>query len=107
MAQAEKRQGKVKHWQNVVVRQAASGLSVAEFCRREDIAAWKFHYWKKQLSEEHDTAEVPKFQEVRMADVIDEPAELLFPNGLVLRIPTGFDEGRLRRLIDAIGAAPC
>lgn len=107
MAQAEKRQGKVEHWQNVVGRQAASGISVAGFCRREDIPAWKFHYWKKRLSEEHDAAEVPKFQEVRMADVIDEPAELVFPNGLILRIPPGFDEGRLGRLVNAIGAASC
>jgi hypothetical protein len=36
-------------WRERVKRQRGSGLSIAEFCRRENIASHKFHVWKRKL----------------------------------------------------------
>ena len=36
-------------WSEVVARQAASGLSVREFCRREGFSAWSLYEWRSRL----------------------------------------------------------
>jgi hypothetical protein len=38
-----------EQWRQVIARQRASGLSVAEFCRREDVSRQGFHVWKRKL----------------------------------------------------------
>ncbi len=36
------------------------------------------------------------------AAVRGEPLELVFPNGLCIRVPSGFDAGALDRLLDVL-----
>ena len=36
-------------WRQRIERQRASGLSIAEFCRRENISRQGFHVWKRKL----------------------------------------------------------
>jgi len=36
-------------WRQRVKRQRESGLSIAEFCRREKVSAHSFHAWKRKL----------------------------------------------------------
>lgn len=36
-------------WRQRVKRQRESGLSIAEFCRREKVAPHSFHAWKRKL----------------------------------------------------------
>jgi hypothetical protein len=36
-------------WRRRIKRQRESGLSIAEFCRREDIPRQGFHVWKRKL----------------------------------------------------------
>jgi hypothetical protein len=38
------------HWRDTIARQAASGLSVAAFCRGEAIATPTFYLWRKRLA---------------------------------------------------------
>lgn len=38
-------------WRDVIRRQAASGLSVAAFCREEQVAPASFFAWRKKLAE--------------------------------------------------------
>ena len=40
----ERRKSKLEKWEVVVAGWRASGMSVAEYCRRNDIPAWKFRY---------------------------------------------------------------
>ena len=44
-------------WQALLARSARSGLSVAEFCRREGVSTASFYTWRKRLGAE--AAEVP------------------------------------------------
>ena len=37
-------------WKDRIGRQSSSGLSVAEFCRREQVSVANFHYRKRKLS---------------------------------------------------------
>jgi transposase-like protein len=36
-------------WRQVIARQRASGLTVAEFCRKENVSRQGFHVWKRKL----------------------------------------------------------
>jgi transposase-like protein len=36
-------------WRQRIKRQRASGLSIAEFCRREDISSHGFYVWRRNL----------------------------------------------------------
>ncbi len=38
-------------WRQRIKRQRESGLSIAEFCRREDISAHGFYVWRRNLRE--------------------------------------------------------
>ena len=38
-------------WRHLMARQRASGLSVAEFCRRENVSRQGFHVWKRKLGQ--------------------------------------------------------
>lgn len=104
----DQRLEKREQWRAILAEQAGSGQSAAAFCRERGIPQWKFQYWKKQLAAKSHPTAVPVFQEVQVApESASAWAELVFPNGLVLRIPDGFDEERLRRAIETIGSARC
>jgi transposase-like protein len=36
-------------WRQRIERQGESGLSIAEFCRREDVSAHSFYVWRRNL----------------------------------------------------------
>jgi hypothetical protein len=42
-------QNRQAQWRERIARQAASGLSVAGFCKREGIAAQTFYWWRARL----------------------------------------------------------
>lgn len=42
-------------WRQVIARQHASGLSVAEFCRRENVSRQGFHVWNRKLRQRTST----------------------------------------------------
>lgn len=37
-------------WSARIAARAESGLSVAEWCARNDVKQWQYHYWRKRLS---------------------------------------------------------
>ena len=39
-------------WRERMERQCKSGLSIAEFCRKEGVSAVTFHTWKRKLQSE-------------------------------------------------------
>ena len=43
-------------WQDRLARQVSSGLTVAEFCRREGVSAPSLYHWRKRLSVEAQEA---------------------------------------------------
>jgi hypothetical protein len=74
----------------------ASRLSVYAFATREGLDADRLYRWRLRLqgSRRHRS---PAFVEIKPAAT--SPIEVLLRSGLVLRVPGGFDEGTLRRLV--------
>jgi len=81
---------KLAEWQRRFARHRASGLTVAEFCRRERIEAGRWQYWQRQVerlttSEPRRTASRAVFQAV---EIIPRRAVVVrFPGGATLEIP--------------------
>lgn len=107
--------GRVKRWKR-------SGLSAAEFARREGLKAKQLHWWNWKLgaSDTAPTPDEPRFLPVR---VVSAPApvhapstspalamtspswpgttaiEIALPNGRLVRVPPGFDPATLERVL--------
>lgn len=76
-----------------------SGLSVYAFATREGLDADRLYRWRARLSGS-GRRRSPAFVEIKPAAT--SPIEVLLRSGLVLRVPGGFDEGTLRRLVGAL-----
>ena len=53
----------VQEWARRIAAQEASGLTAAEYCRRERVALKRFYWWRQQLAE----AKVPRFVALTVA----------------------------------------
>jgi hypothetical protein len=105
-------------------RQAASGLSVRQFCREEQVSEASFHSWKRKLvhgdrpandSSEKDGRKGPQakpvtkqtddaavFIPVRVSPATNELVEIVHPRGHVVRLPATFNEISLRQVLDVL-----
>ena len=84
-------------WQAVMAKQASSGLSVAEFCRRNDVAQASFYLWRKKLVEATSAQEA--FVPVSIANTLGVRVEL--PGGAVVCLPAG-DERSLAQVVSLL-----
>ena len=97
-------------------RQAASGLSIPEFCEREGVSAASFYAWRRRLATPPVTApsDPPLFVPIRLDPSIrpdDTPPHLGFeierPRRIRLRCAAAPDPVWLGRLVVALaGLAP-
>jgi transposase len=105
-------------WIERVKRWKRSGLSAAEFARREGLKAKQLHWWNWKLgaSDTVPQPEEPRFLPVRVVSsptpaptpstsaalVMTSPSspaataiEIALPNGRLVRVPPGFDPATL------------
>ena len=62
-------------WERRIERQRTSGLSIAEFCRREGISQFSFHAWKRKLRQAGSTRQrSPANSKTRPRTVSRRPA---------------------------------
>jgi hypothetical protein len=105
-------------WHDRVGRQAASGLTIEQFCIQEGIARSKFHAWKRRFRLMESAKRCPAlpapparsaFLPVTVhlperGGLEPLPIEADLPNGVRLRIPTG-DPRLACRIVHAIASA--
>lgn len=98
-------------------RYQESGLSIREFCNREGILEGRFHHWKKKLDKLNAPSQFVPMKlnshtgglEVSPRSVAGNPrlqaeqasslCEIVYPNGVVLRINTAMSPENLRSLL--------
>lgn len=90
----------------VFVEQAASGLSLSEFARREGIDAGRLYRWRRELGEttaKRPTAPAPPAViELRAGPRTAERIEIVLASGVTLRVTETVDPAALARLIAAM-----
>ena len=85
-------------WQEILETQKRSGISIAAFCRKEDLHQWQFYYWRKRL-------EVPDdgFVELVRPHPTGRRAGLSIRRGdLEIMVECDFDGPTLRKLLQTI-----
>jgi hypothetical protein len=108
MFRSDRRNRKPKpDWSDLIDRWKASGQSVATFCAAHHVSQATFYSWRKRLATgtRRTTRPAPAFAPVRV--VPDPTAEVILPNGLILRVPATTDPASIARLVAALGGAAC
>jgi transposase-like protein len=92
-------------WRGLIEAQASSGLTVREFAEIRGISAATLYWWRSKLRQESTQLVAVEVVEHEICTPQrDEPPafELQIDGSVTLRVPSGFDEAELRRLIRAI-----
>lgn len=124
---------KEQFWRQTLQRFERSGLSGAQFCRRQQLPLHSFWAWKRTLrlrdqpaqatpprstpgpQQPSQAGQVPFFVPLRLphpeprrpASTADLILEVLLPNGLCLRLPQHVDPQALPQLLAVLGGVSC
>lgn len=74
-----------------------SGLSVREFAERHGVDVQRLYRWRGDLGAPPAVAPAPAFVEIK--PVAREAIEVALRSGHVVRVPDGFSEETLRRIV--------
>jgi hypothetical protein len=118
---------KEAHWRDRLAQRAASGLTIAEWCRRHQISETLLHYWKGAIARRDGGPLKPKrpvgagapapaaFVRVRLAPPLKTPAaaaaavagggvEIVLAGSRLVRVGAGFDAPTLARVLAVLEA---
>lgn len=88
-----------QQWAEKITAWRESGLSIAAWCRQNDVGYHRFLYWRKRLQQ--NTQPSGRFVELTV-----EPSSLAVEcNGVTLHIERGFDRELLRQVLAVLKAA--
>ena len=96
-----RREDRWAYWRRLVSDQRVSALSVTAFCRERGVSAASFYSWRRRLeADASEASDAAPAQFVPVALTATESAiELRIPNGMIVTVAPGFDEGELQRLL--------
>lgn len=91
-------------WRALISEQEKSGLTARAFAESRGITATTMYWWRCRLRRQPARAELVPVQVVDREMAVDDQRgsadfELRIDSAVTLRIPVGFDEGELRRLV--------
>lgn len=92
-----------RYWRGVLQRWRASGMSRAAFCRRHGISYHSLNYWKSRVGGKTEGGASggrrSRFVEIAVPPAAGPTYEIALAGGRRLRIPPGFDDGEVARLM--------
>jgi hypothetical protein len=90
-------------WRAWIEEQESSGLTVREFAARHDLSPATVYWWRTRLRRR--SAEVLDLVPVEVVEKVTErrsAIEIVLRDDIVLRLPRGFDDGDLGRVLAAL-----
>ena len=106
LSRAEQLEQKRSYWKQQIEQWQQTGLSQAEYCRRNNLKHHQLVYWKKRyLKAETEVSFVP----VQLEALLDIPAPadqasltVIIDNPFKVEIAAGFDPQLLRQVVTAL-----
>lgn len=83
--------GKLQQWGRRLAKFRSSGLTVAEFCRREKMTASRFYYWSRRIREagvDGGAAEAFEATAVSQPTEVDATVEVVLGDQVKVRFPS-------------------
>jgi len=103
LSQAEQLEQKRSYWKQQIEQWQQTGLTQAEYCRRNNLKHHQLVYWKKRYLK---TQTEVSFAAVQLEDLLDIPTQaaltLVIDDHFKVQIAAGFDPQLLRQLIAAL-----
>ncbi len=99
----QRRRWSITEARDAIAALESSGLSTAEFARREGLEVNRLYRWQRQLTEELGGATAlpaPAVVEIRPRRA--EPVEIVFGSGRILRVAETIDASALARFIEVL-----
>ncbi len=100
------RKGRVKRTEaevgEILDRLEGSGLSVAEFCRREEMAVSSVHQWRRKRGRTKPVESRGRLRRVVGAPEGATSLEIVLPSGPKLRVPGNVTPQRLEEILKAV-----
>lgn len=97
-----------EYWEKEMAKWQASELSMAEFCRSENLSYWSFRQWRKKLQEPRISNKNGmvklKLEDLPIEKIGNGSIEIYIGETRVVTHPD-FDESHLLRLITALRKA--
>ena len=94
---------RITHWREVIEKQAASGISAAEFCRDHNIIIHQFHWWRNRFRKENAEGKEAGFLElVPCSKSQHSGIRIRLSDGLSIEVEQGFDPLTLRCVIETL-----
>ena len=96
-----------RRWRRHLERQAASGLSIRDYCAKHGLHEAAFYFWRREIAQRD--AEAPAFVPVTLAAAAaaEPPIDIRLANGQRLRVRPGCDTTLLAAVIAALEGRPC
>lgn len=112
MAKRERGARREAFWRQVLRRREKSGLTVVEFCRREDLSATTYHFWRREI-QRRDAESRPRHSgpsrrpTLVPVQLVDDrssaaPIEIIAGNGYVIRVSEAATTEHVRRVLQAV-----
>jgi len=110
MAKTRKKTSRAAFWQKHISQWSKSGLTQAEYCRRNNLSAATFYWWKgelmRKLKTQKDSSTSMKFVELCGVPPTHvgrgETYEIVLSRDRAIRVGRDFDSDVLKRLIIAV-----
>ena len=110
MAKTKKKTSRAAYWQKHISQWSESGLTQAEYCRRNKLSAAAFNWWKRHLRKksktQKDSSTPMQFVEVHGVHPAhvgrSENYEIALSRDRIIRVGRDFDSDVLKRLIAAV-----
>jgi hypothetical protein len=110
MAKTKKKTSRAAYWQKHIFQWSESGLTQAEYCRRNKLSVAAFNWWKRNLRKkskaQKNSSASMQFVEVHGVPPVhsdcDETYEVVLPRGRAIRVGRDFDSDVLKRLIAVV-----
>ena len=110
MAKTKKKTSRAAYWRKHISKWSKSGLTQAEYCRRNGLSAAAFHWWKGELRRKSKAQKASptsiQFVEVQGVSPThgsrNESYEVLLSRDRTIRVGHDFDSEVLKRLIAVV-----